>query len=84
MYKELFYLISSSVMRFKSVREPEFSTFLFISIVISFNIVTILAFLGYFFDVNLYRDYNIDYIYITVPLGILIIVLNYITIIFKA
>jgi len=80
MYRELFYLISSFVKRFKSVREPEFSTFVFISILITFNIMTVFTFLGYFFDVNLYRDYNFDYAYIYALLGVLIMVLNYITI----
>jgi multisubunit Na+/H+ antiporter MnhF subunit len=80
MYRELFYLISSFVKRFKTVREPEFSTFVFISILITFNIMTVFTFLGYFFDVNLYRDYNFDYAYIYALLGVFIMVLNYITI----
>ena len=80
MYKELFYLISSFVKRFKSVREPEFSSFIYISILMTLNILTVFTFLGYLFDVNLYRDYNFDYTYIYVPLGVFIMVVNYITI----
>jgi len=80
MYKELFYLISSFVKRFKSVREPEFSSFIYISILMTINILTVFTFLGYLFDVNLYRDYNFDYTYISVPLGVFIMVVNYITI----
>jgi hypothetical protein len=80
MYKELFYLISTFVKRFKSVREPEFSTFVFISILITLNFVTVFTFLGYFTDINLYRDYNINYIYVYLPLCIFIMVVNYITI----
>lgn len=80
MYKELFYLISSFVKRFKSVREPEFSTFIFISILITLNLVTVFTFLGYFTDINLYREYNINYIYVYLPLCILIMVVNNITI----
>jgi len=37
-------------------------------------------FLGYFLDFNLYRDYNFNNIFITLPLGIFIMVVNYITI----
>lgn len=80
MYKELFYLTSSFVMKFKSVREPEFSTFVFISVLIVFNMMTIFTFLGYLFDVNLYRDYNINYIYVYLPLSVLVLIINYITI----
>ena len=42
--------------------------------------MTVFVFLGYFIDVNLYRDYNFDYAYIYALLGVLIMVLNYITI----
>jgi hypothetical protein len=80
MYKELFYLIRTFVMKFKSVREPEFSTFVYISFLITFNIITVLTFSGYIFDINLYRDYNIDYRYIYLPLVIFIIAVNYIQI----
>jgi hypothetical protein len=83
MYKELFYLISSFVMRFKAVRQPQFSSFLYISIIKYSNIITVFMFLGYFFDFNLYRDYNFDYIYICLPLGIFIMIVDYFTIYLK-
>lgn len=67
-------------MRFKSVREPKFSAYLYVAILFYFNIITVFAFLGYFFDFNLYRDYNINYMYISGPLGIFIMVVKYITI----
>ncbi len=83
MYKELFYLIVKFVKRFKSVRDPEFGSYLFISILISFNILTILMFLGYFVDVNLYRDYNIDYRCIMLPLTVFVMIVNYVLIYLK-
>jgi len=39
--------------------------------------------LGYFVDINLYRDYNFDYMYICLPLGIFIMVIDYIKIYLK-
>ena len=37
-------------------------------------------FLGYFLNINLYRDCGFNYIYVCLPLGVFIMVLNYITI----
>jgi hypothetical protein len=80
MYKELFYLIRRFVMKFRSVKEVEFNIVILISMLIISNVMSIIILIGYFFNVNLYRDYNFDYTYISVPLGVFIMVVNYITI----
>jgi hypothetical protein len=83
MYKELFYLIRRFVMRFRSVKEVEFNIVMLISMLIGSNVMSIILLIGYFFNVNLYRDYNINYGYIFLPLGIFIMLASYIKIYLK-
>ncbi len=83
MYKELFYLIAKFFKRFKSAREPEFSSYVFISILISFNVITAFGLFGYIANFNLYRDYNIDYRYIMLPLTVFVMIVNYVLIYLK-
>ena len=77
MYKELFYLIRRFVMKFRSVKEVEFNIVILISMLIISNVMSIIILIGYFFNVNLYRDYNISYGYIFLPSGILIMLASY-------
>jgi hypothetical protein len=83
MHKELFYLIRRTVMKFRSVKEVEFNIVILISMLKISYLMIAFMFLGYFFNFNLYRDYNIDYKYITIPIGVFIMVVDYITIYLK-
>lgn len=70
-------------MRFRSVKEVEFNIVMLISMYIITNVMSIIMLIGYFFNVNLYRDYNINYGYIFLPLGIFIMLACYIKIYLK-
>ena len=70
-------------MRFRSVKEVEFNIVMLISMLIGSNVMSIILLIGYFFNVNLYRDYNINYGYIFLPLGIFIMLASYIKIYLK-
>jgi len=80
MYKELFYLIRRFVIKFRSVKDVEFNIVILISMLIIINIMSIILLIGYFFNVNLNRDYNINYVYLSLPLGIFIMLASYIKI----
>ena len=70
-------------MKFRSVKEVEFNIVMLISMLKISYFMIVVMFLGYFFNFNLYRDYNFDYKYIIIPLGIFIMVVDYITIYLK-
>jgi hypothetical protein len=82
MFKELFYLIFSFSRRFDFVRTPALSSYLFVCLLIEFNIATVWFVLFHFLDISS-ANINIDTTFWGVIFGSIIMIINYFTLFSK-
>jgi len=76
MFKELFYLLYSFSRRFDFVRTPALSSYLFVCMLIEFNIATVWFVLFHFLDISL-ANVKMNTTIWGVLFGLLIIIINY-------
>lgn len=82
MFKELFYLVFSFSRRFDFVRTPALSSYLFVCMLIEFNIATVWFVLFHFLNISL-ADINIDTTFWGVFFGSIVMIISYFTIFLK-
>ena|ERR1035437_3361177 len=78
MFKELFYLLFSFVRKLPFVRTPALSSYLFICVLIGFNIATVWFVLYHFLGISL-ANINIDTTFWGVLFGSIVMIINYFT-----
>lgn len=79
-YKDLFYFIYSLLSKIKAVRTPALSAIAYVSVLIGFNIITLIEIILYYYNMNVVRDFNINTVYEGVIIGGIIMVINHFTI----
>lgn len=82
MFKELFYLIFVFIRKLPFVRTPALSSFVYICLLIGFNITTVYIVVFYFLDISL-ANKNIDSTFWGVLFGSIVMIINYFTLFSK-
>lgn len=82
MFKELFYLLFVFVRKLPFARTPALSSFVYICILIGFNITTVCIVIFHFLGISL-ANKNIDSTFLGVIFGSIIMIINYFTLFSK-